>query len=54
MEMVGVNGQKAREVFNIHDDFEVGIMISIESKTESIDAQRKKISIRDCISRRVR
>jgi hypothetical protein len=34
--------------------FEVGIMISIESKTESIDAQKKKISIRDCISIRVR
>jgi hypothetical protein len=34
MEMVG-----AREVFNIPDDFEVGIIIS-ESKTESIDAQR--------------
>jgi hypothetical protein len=37
-----INVHKAREVFNIPDDFEVGIMISIESKTESIDAQRKK------------
>jgi hypothetical protein len=52
--MVGVNVHKAREAFNIPDDFEVGIMISIESKTESVDTQRKKISIRDCISRRVR
>ena len=52
--MVGVNVHKAREAFNIPDDFEVGIMISVESKKETIDTQRKKISIRDCISRRVR
>lgn len=52
--MMGINVHKAREAFNIPDDFEVDIIISIESKTESIDTQRKKISIRDCISRRVR
>jgi hypothetical protein len=63
-EMGGFHVQRSREVFNIPEDFEVGIVIAIgyhdthdilpEFKTKGIYTQRKKIAIGNCISRRVR
>jgi hypothetical protein len=63
-EMGGFHVQRSREVFNIPEDFEVGIVIAIgyhdthdilpEFKTKGIYTQRKKIAIGKCISRRVR
>ncbi|MGB8023167.1 MAG: nitroreductase family protein [Nitrososphaeraceae archaeon] len=65
-EMGGFHVQRSREVFNIPEDFEVGIMIAIgyqdthdilpESlrQTKGMYTQRKKIAIGNCISRRVR
>jgi hypothetical protein len=53
--MGGFHVQRAREVFNILEDFEVSIMIAIgyqdvhhvlaEFKTKGIYTQRKKIAI---------
>jgi hypothetical protein len=63
-EMGGFHVHRDREAFNIPEDSEVGIMIAIgyqdthdvlpEFKTKGIYTQRKKITVGDCISRRIR
>jgi hypothetical protein len=63
-EMRGFHVHRDREVFNIPEDSEVGIMIEVgyqdthdvlpEFKTKGIYTQIKKISIGNCISRRIR
>jgi nitroreductase len=64
-DMEGFNVQKAREVFNIPEEFEAGTMIAVgyqdshlvitnRTKRKGICSAAKKTIVRNCISRRIR